>query len=352
MKIIHQDLKKGQLKAQVENNDDLWYLSSIIEEYDIFKSKTLRKIKLSDGGERNTKVFTKVILISLAVEKVEFHKYTNLLRVSGKTIEGTDDVPRGVYHTFTLEPGTLFTLTKERFLRYHIDKLNEAKQQQKSHILICVFDREEAMFALLKKYGYDILSELKGAVMKKANPEKIKETFYQEIVEQLRAYDQKYGITKIVIGSPAFWKEYLLEVLEQDPLAKKVLLASCNHVGKSGIAEVLKRTEVVQALKDDRIIQEMHLVEALKLGIAKDDKAVYGFKDVQHTAEVGAVAQLLLTDAFIQKLRSEGKYHALDHVMKLVDSMQGEIRIISTDHEGGQELQGLGGIGALLRYKV
>lgn len=352
MKIIHLDLKKGQLKAEVEHIDDLWYLSTIIEEGDLFKSKSFRKIKLGDGSDRNVKVITKAVLLEISVEQVEFHKYTNLLRVSGKTVEGTDDVPKGVYHTFTLEQGVLFSLHKERFLSYHIDKLHEAKQQQKSKVLICVFDREEATFAMLKKYGYDVLSQIKGAVMKKANPEKIKETFYQDIAAQLKEYDVKYALTKIVLGSPAFWKDYLLQALHDDPLSKKILVASCNDVGKQGIAEVLKRKEVVQALHDDRIVQEMSFVDALKTAIARDDKAVYGLKDVIKAGEIGAINILLVADSFIQKLRAEHRYQQLDHLMKAVDSMQGKVHIISTDHEGGKELEGLGGIGALLRYRI
>jgi len=32
--------------------------------------------------------------------------------------------------------------------------------------------------------------------------------------------------------------------------------------------------------------------------------------------------------------------------------MKGKITVISSEHDGGQKLAGLGGIGALLRYKL
>ena len=351
MQIIHRDIKKGQLKVKIENLDDLWYLSTIIDEGDILKSKTQRKIKLGGAGE-NAKVIIKTILISIHVEKVEFHKYYNILRVSGKVEEGTEDVAKGVYHTFSLEPNVLFSLQKEKFLSFQVDKLNEAEQQKPSSILICVFDREEATFAILKKYGYEILTELKGNVMKKDNPEKLKNTFYKDIVQQLHEYDQRFKLTKIVLGSPAFWKEYLLAELVQDKLKEKVLLASCNNTGRNGITEVLKRQEVVSALKDDRIIKEINLVNDLKTAIATNEKSAYGIKDVLKAAEAGAIRLLLVTDTYIHKLREEGKYTQLDKIMKLVDTMNGDIHIISSDHDGGRELDGLGGAGALLRYKL
>jgi protein pelota len=38
--------------------------------------------------------------------------------------------------------------------------------------------------------------------------------------------------------------------------------------------------------------------------------------------------------------------------MKLTEQNKGSINIISSEHDGGKRLNGLGGIGAVLRYKV
>ena len=39
-------------------------------------------------------------------------------------------------------------------------------------------------------------------------------------------------------------------------------------------------------------------------------------------------------------------------MLNLVESMRGTINIISSDNDAGKKLDGLGGIGALLRYKL
>jgi protein pelota len=39
-------------------------------------------------------------------------------------------------------------------------------------------------------------------------------------------------------------------------------------------------------------------------------------------------------------------------MMKETDNAGGNVHIISADHEGGKKLDGLGGIAALLRYKM
>ena len=51
MKQIHVNLKKGEMKLKIENMDDIWCLSHIIEPEDLVRGKTVRKIKI----ERATK---------------------------------------------------------------------------------------------------------------------------------------------------------------------------------------------------------------------------------------------------------------------------------------------------------
>ena len=59
-----------------------------------------------------------------------------------------------------------------------------------------------------------------------------------------------------------------------------------------------------------------------------------------------------MTDSFIHKIREKEKYEELDIVMKITDQTKGEINIISSEHESGKKLDGLGGIGAILRYMI
>ena len=61
---------------------------------------------------------------------------------------------------------------------------------------------------------------------------------------------------------------------------------------------------------------------------------------------------MLITDDFIHKKRQEDKFEDIERLMRTVESMNGSIHIISSEHEGGKKLDGLGGIGALLRYKL
>ena len=353
MQITHKDLKQGIIKVKAESLDDLWDLSNIIEENDIISAKTERKIKLGGGEDRKAQVIVKSVYISIKAEKNDFTQSSNALRISGKIIEAPEDIPRGSYHTITVEENIVISIKKEQWLKYQIDKIKEASEQKQLQIIICVFDREHAIFAILKRYGYEILSEIKGEASKKSFDEKIKADFYKEITQQLQTYDEKYKATKIIAGSPAFWKDYLYEKLKDTNLKSKILLATCNSVSKNGIDELLKRPEIQSALKDDKTIREMQMVEQLLLEIKNiNGKAVYGFSDVKKAIEFGASSLLLITDHFLQKTRENNTARQIEYLMKQAEISGSEIKIISSEHDGGKKLDGLGGIAALLRYKI
>ncbi|MBW2982244.1 mRNA surveillance protein Pelota, partial [Candidatus Woesearchaeota archaeon] len=48
----------------------------------------------------------------------------------------------------------------------------------------------------------------------------------------------------------------------------------------------------------------------------------------------------------------QDKYDRIDNIMKITDQTKGNITIISSEHEGGKKLDGLGGIAALLRFRI
>lgn len=349
MKLLYSNLKHGEVKVLAQSLDDLWYLGSIIEPKDIVQGKTLRKIKAPSEKAEASK---KPVFMKLLVEKVEFSKYSNILRISGIIKEAPEDVPLGSYHTFNVDENTSITIIKEQWLKYQLDKLKEACQEKKSALLICVHDREEAYFALFKKYGYEILAHIQGEVQKKRQENVKKENFYLAIIGKIKEYVERHKIKQVIIASPAFWKEDLMKELKDEELRQKVVLATCSSATKNGIEEVIKRPEVREALKQERIAKEINKVEELFVEIAKNNLAVYGLEETENASSMGAVKELLITDSLIQKSRMENFYMRIENIMKSVDRAKGEVEIISTEHEAGKKLDGLGGIAAILRYKM
>ncbi|MBI2574471.1 mRNA surveillance protein pelota [Candidatus Woesearchaeota archaeon] len=349
MKILKTNLNKGEVTIAVQTADDLWHLSQIMEKGDYIKGKTLRKIQIKGKEERSTEAVKKPIWIKLLVESVEFHKYTNMLRAGGTIVEGPEEVPKA-HHTFSFEEGTIATIIKEKWYSYQLKRLREASEKKTGRIIICAFDREEAVFALLKEQGYEILAELKGQVEKKLQKTETR-NFYREIIHALQEYDRRYSPEHVILASPSFWKEELLKELNDSKLKQKLVLSACSNV-QGGVKEVLNRPELQEVLKQERASMEAQAVEKLFAEISKSGLSAYGSKEVGEAANAGAVKTLLVTDGLIHRTRQQGSFAEIDGLMKSTDRTGGEVFIINSENEPGQKLDALGGIGALLRYKI
>lgn len=351
MKIISSDYKSG-VKVSTEYQEDLWYLSHIIDAGDFVSGKTERKIKIGGGSDQNAKLVKKTIFLKIEVEKVEFSKHSDLLRIGGKVVSENDDVPKGSHHTFDVDLNTDIKIEKNEWLKFQKDKLHEAAKSKNEGILILVIDRSDATFALLKKYGYERLLEIEGDVQKKGMDEQKKESgFYAEIAKKLGEYNERYQLDKIIVASPAFWKDDFVKQIKDADLKKKIITATCS-ASKNALDEVIKSPELNAALKDEKASQEAKYVEELLSEISKSGKAAYGLKEVKEVIANGAVETLLITDLLIHTSRNDGTYSQLDYLMRDADRKQAEIKIISSENDAGKKLDGLGGIGAILRYKM
>ena len=349
MIIINSDFKSGKVKLKITEPEDLWYLSHLIDPGDFIKGKTTRKIKIGQG--ENAKVAKKNYVVKIEAETIDFGSSGETLRINGKIKESPEEIPKDSYQAIALELGTEFIIEKVSWLEYQKQKLQEATEKRYNY-LICIFDREEAIFALTKKFGYEVILKMVGEVAKKAQTVEIKKNFQLEIIKSLEEYNKRYSPENIVVASPAFWKEDLFKKINNLELKKKIVLATCSDISERSIDEVIKRPELNKIMGSSRTRKEKLLMDDLLNEISKNNLAVYGFEEVKKAIAAGAISKLLITDDFIQQQRSTGNYLELDELMKKIDHLQGEINIISSQQESGQRLDGLGGIAALLRYKL
>ncbi|MBD3319072.1 mRNA surveillance protein pelota [Candidatus Woesearchaeota archaeon] len=345
MKIIFADYKHGKVKLQAETKDDLWHLSHLIDQGDHVTGKTQRKIKKNDEADAVKRTMTLTILVTTI-------EYDATLRVAGTVSQGPEDVPQGSHHTISVEPGTTISITKPKWYGYQLQRIKDAQESQHAPLLIVVFDRENAIIAQTRASGYKVLAELTGDVAKKRIAELPKGNFYDMLIKIMEDYTARLQPRAIVLGSPSFWKEELLKRLHNKDMEKKIVQATCSGVNRNAIDEILKRPETKAALAQERAAKEMKLVDELLVAISNDRPAAYGTEQVTLAEQLGAIKTLLVTDALIQEQKKQGTFDTLDAIMKSVDTKKGEIHIISSEHSGGQKLDGIGGIGALLRFPL
>ncbi len=203
MQLISQDYKQGIVRLKVENRDDQWYLSHIIEEGDLVKGKTTRKIKIGEG--ENAKVAKKTFVLGIKAEKIELDPANSTLRINGRIKEGPDDLPKDSYQAISLDVGDECTITKQTWLGFQKKRLKEASKKQFQYLL-CVLDRENAILALTTKSGFETLSTPSGTVPKKNREIQNTKDFYADLSEMITQYATRYKPEKIILASPAFYK--------------------------------------------------------------------------------------------------------------------------------------------------
>lgn len=349
MKILDRDFKKGNVSVQVEDIDDLWYLSQIIEQGDLIRKKTERKIKLKNKSDQTQSSYKKTFYMLLEVDKTEFHEYSDVLRVSGIVREAVEEVTTGSHHTFNIEKGSRVDIIKEKWMKYQIMRLSEARSRWKD-VLLCVLDREKAFCALLKKQGYKILFELHNSQSKKSSSAKPVD-YYKELASKIDDYNTRYELDSVIVASPAFWKEELMDYMGEE-VRKKIITSSCSTAEKSAINEVLNRHEIKKALENQRVAKESRLVEELLKEISDSGKAAYGIDETEKMVVMGAVSILLVTTDLIHKRRQEDSFKRIQQIMNRAESTDAQVSIINSKNQPGRKLDSLGGIAAILRYKI
>ena len=352
MKIIKEDEKEGIVEVVPETLDDLWHLSHIIEVGDNASSKTTRRIQDNTGDKlRSDRGVKKTFYLGLDIENVSFHLFTGKLRLTGVITRGPEDlIPLGSHHTLEVKLNTPLKIVKQRWPKWAINRLNQAiAASKKLSAIIVVLEDDTATLGLMRQFGIEYYGPIKGHVSGKRIMDKNRQKniiqFYEKVIESITKFD---SIQNIIIAGPGFVKNDFFDYLKDKhtDLAKMSIVEPTGSGGRNGISEVLKKGTVEKLTSENRVAQEMGAINKLLTEIGKNSsKIAYGVKETQNAINLGAVEQLLILDT---KVAGENMGEAMD----MVENMKGDVMVISSEHEGGKQLESLGGMAAILRYQI
>ncbi len=340
MKLLERD--KGKVKVMLETADDLWYLHTIIDKGDLCTGDSEYKYKLG-GSEAKAQVLKKRVWVKVNVEKTEL---SSGLRISGTVVDGSEEVPRGSHHGLDITEGSRLELEKERWLDYQSEKLDEALHSAKLRTLLLLFDRESAIFALLKPDGHEILLTLKGDVPKKGVDEGRQHAFYRDLAKHLEDLCSRHSVENAICASPSFWKEYLEKDLGPE-MRKKAIFTTVSTVDETAISEILKRPELQQALKAERTTRELHLIDSILQALAKD-RLVYGIDDLRAAIAEGNLSEITVSENAMAKAKEEGRFTDIETLLRAASDIKAKVHLLSTD--AADKIDGFGGIVGIRRW--
>ncbi|MFB6144794.1 MAG: LAGLIDADG family homing endonuclease [Candidatus Nanohaloarchaea archaeon] len=220
--------------------------------------------------------------------------------------------------------------------------------------------------------------------------ESMLDTFLKDIAENAKnAFLDKAREDKllgIIVGGPGFTKDKLLDegYLHQELEDEVIDRESLNYSGEEALEELVEKAE--DSIQDSQVVREKNLMNDFLENLKEENgKSEYGLEQVMKAMKMGAVDTVLISEdvntyevlyecpnghekrVYEEEARIDdsvdcdecGEEMELKELSDIVDvmgekaeEMSSDVEIISTDHEEGQRLANLGGIAALLRYRI
>jgi protein pelota len=349
MKVNKEELRGdfGEISLTPESLDDLWHLKYVVEPGDKVFSMTYRAIDSIADKIRPDKVEKRLVRLGVQVETVEFHKFSNRLRIKGTILS---DLDAGAYHTLNIEPYTELSIVKH-WKSDQIERIREAiEASNRPEVEIVTIEEGEAVIGYLRQYGIEEVSRIRQSSSGKREGTDARSEFFAEVARQLKYADK---VQTFVVAGPGFIKDDFVKYLKMNnpEIAQKVVVEDISSIGTSGFQEVLRRGAIQRVAEETRITREAQLIEALLAGIAKEGKVTYGYSAVKKAIDYGAVETLMIADEVLRGYREKGNVD-VEKLMREVEHSRGRVVVFSTEFEPGQRLEKLGGIAAILRFPV
>jgi len=331
--------------------DDLWHLQYVIEPGDRVAGDTTRRIQRNDEQLRDTGGEREHLWVELEVESIEFHKFANRLRLAGVIAECSREDQLGQHHTLNVEGHDELEIEKT-FKPDQRQRLEEAEAATENpDVVIATVEEGEAHIHTVSQYG----TEERGSFTSTTGKGEFARD-RSELFDELGAALARMDADAIILAGPGFTKQHALDHFEVEfpAVADLITTVDTSTVGDRGVHEVLKRGAVEDVQDETRIAEEAALVDELTERIATGEKVAYGPESVAEAAEFGAVETLLVLDDRLRTERGpEGDWEIdADEIVRNVEQQGGEVTVFSSEFDPGQQLSNLGGIAALLRYRL
>jgi protein pelota len=339
-----------------DTTDDLWHLTYVVEPGDLVSGDTTRRIQRDDEDLRDTGGEREHMYVTLEVTDVEFHRFANRLRVGGEIVDCSREDQLGFHHTLNVEAHDEITVEK-RWKPDQMERIEEAESaSQQPDVAVATVEEGQAHVHTIAQYGTEEYASITATTGKGeyASPR-------SGLFEELATVLSRLDVDAIILAGPGFTKQDARDHVEEEypDVAEQVTMVDTSAVGDRGVHEVLARGAVEDVQEETRIAEEARLIDELTGRIAEGAKVAYGPAEVAKAAEFGAVERLLVVD---ERLRAErgaipdgdgGDWDEdVDEILRTVEQQGGEVTVFSGEFEPGQRLSNLGGIAALLRYRL
>lgn len=370
MKLVNRYIDKdgkGRMGLVPDEGEDMWHTYNIISEGDRLRATTIRKVQQESatGSSTSSRVRT---TITIRVEAVTFDTGACMLRVKGRNVEENQYIKMGAYHTVDLEPNRKFTLFKDEWDSVTLERIDNACDPTKHADLAAVVMQEGIAYVCLITSAMTVdRAKIDVNIPKKGKADdtqrkKAVAKFFDQVMASILRHMNFEVVKAVVIASPGFVKDQFFEYMMKNAVQtdnklllenrSKFVLVHSSTGFKHSLREVLEDQNVVSRLADTKAAGETRALQQFMALLGTDpDRAYYGIKHVKRANDSQAIETLLISDTLFrsQDVGERRRY------VRLVDSVRdngGDVKIFSSLHVSGEQLDQMTGVAAILRFPM
>lgn len=273
-----------------------------------------------------------------------------------------------------------------------LDNLEQMLEETESYGML-VIDTSEADIGVLKGKRVEPKQHIESMVPGKSKPggqsaqrfERVRrgllDDYLKNVSERIKSVFDLDELKGLLIGGPGPLKEKLVN---DDYLPKKVqdkiiAVESTSYTGQQGFEELLERSQ--EQLQETKMQKERELMKKFFNELREGGKVAYGLESVLRSIKLGAAEKLLMSEEVdfeagkfvcdcgwqgvklyegeklecpecgleIEPEEDRGVFEVLE---EKIENIGGEIVVVSRDTREGEQLYQMGGIAALLRFKI
>jgi protein pelota len=340
MKVEYGELKDryGEIQLFPESIDDLWHLRHLITSGDLVFATTFRSVDTAPDKIRPEKAEKRPVRLGLRIDRVEFSEHGIRLRLTGVIEHGVDT---GAYHTINVEIGFEISVIKQ-WRPIDLERIDRAvKASVYGVIHILTIEEGEAELFRLRQYGPESVITITSGSGKGSDTD-TRAGFFGQVLTVIA------DITgPLIIAGPGFIKDDFIRFAKNrsSTSADRAIVVETRRIGRGAVQEVIGKGALDKLIDDLQLSREVKMMEEVLLRISQDSAVAYGRQQVGEAIEFGAVEQVLIADTL---LRDEDVMHLIEKA----EAMRATIVVLSSSFEPGERLVALGGIAALLRYRL
>jgi protein pelota len=388
MRLVRKDIKErdgsGTATLIPQEPEDMWHLYNLIRAGDTLRAPAIRKVTKEAASTSSVISSTVRTNLTVRVVRTDFDSAAGQLHVSGRVCEENPHVSIGMHHTLDLELNRQFTLEKggeDGWDSVALEMLREATDiKKKAEVYAVVLQEGLANICVVTDYQTLVRQTVETSIPRKRmghgadSHDRGLDKFYETVMTTLlRTMDVPTLLAEgksppLLLAGPGFVAQglqkhilaYATRVGDKGLLTyarNSILVAHASSGHLHALAEVLKSPPVLAKLSDTKYARETQLMEKFMELLREDDgRAWYGPKEVERAVEKGAVGRgggvLLISNKLFRSQDVQTRKRWVSLVDKVRQEEGGEVRVLSSAHESGKRLEGLGDIGAILTFPL